>query len=171
MRPLRRVSSDFTKVRRVARFRLEEGYGSFHQFGMGDHPMDIVGAAEIVSAIAVLIGFGFAMVEMRRYRRRKVRETALELVKSYQTPEFAVAITLLIDLPEGLTKQQLEEHLREDMRLISLLMTTWESLGVLTFRHEVSLEFHLRHAGRLGAHRHRQQWRRGNQRHGHLDDR
>jgi hypothetical protein len=102
--------------------------------------MDIVGSAEIVSAIAVLIGFGFAIVEMRRYRRRKVRETALELVKSYQTPEFAVAITLLIDLPSGLTKQQLEEHLREDMRLISLLMTTWESLGILTFRHEVSLE-------------------------------
>jgi hypothetical protein len=102
--------------------------------------MDIVGAAEVVSAIAVLIGFGFAMVEMRRYRNRRVRESALELVKSYQTPEFAVAITLLIDLPEGLSKEQLEGHLGEDMRLISLLMTTWESLGVLTFRNEVSLE-------------------------------
>ena len=102
--------------------------------------MDIVGAAEVVSAIAVLIGFGFAVLEMRRYRTRRVRESALELVKSYQTPDFALAITLLIDLPAGLSKEQLERHLGEDMRLISLLMTTWESLGILTHRNEVSLD-------------------------------
>jgi hypothetical protein len=103
-------------------------------------PMDLVGAAEVVSAIAVLIGFGFALSEVRRYRRQKVRESALELVKSYQTMDFAVAITRLIDLPGGLSKQQLEKHLGEDMRFISLLMTTWESLGVLTFRQEVTLD-------------------------------
>jgi hypothetical protein len=102
--------------------------------------MDLVGGAEVVSAIAVLVGFGFAVVEMRRYRERKVRESALELVKSYQTPDFAVAITRLIDLPDGLSKQQLENLLGDDMRLVSLLMTTWESLGVLTFRQEVSLD-------------------------------
>ncbi len=102
--------------------------------------MDLVGAAEVISAIAVLVGFGFAVVEMRRYRRRKERESALELVKSYQTPDFAQAITRLIDLPEGLSKQQLESLLGPDMRLVSLMMTTWESLGVLTFRGEVSLQ-------------------------------
>lgn len=102
--------------------------------------MDLVGAAEIVSAAAVLVGFGFAFSETRRYRRLKARESALELVKSYQTPEFAVAITRLIDLPGGLSKAELEQRLGEDMRFVSLLMTTWESLGVLTYRQEVSLD-------------------------------
>lgn len=102
--------------------------------------MDLVGIAEIVSAIAVLIGFGFAISEVRRYRSQKIRESALELVKSYQTLDFAVAITRLIDLPDGLSKQQLENHLGDEMRYISLLMTTWESLGVLTFRQEVTLD-------------------------------
>ena len=102
--------------------------------------MDLVGIAEIVSAIAVLIGFGFAISEVRRYRSQKIRESALELVKSYQTMDFAVAITRLIDLPEGLSKQQIENHMGEDTRYIALLMTTWESLGVLTFRQEVTLD-------------------------------
>ncbi len=102
--------------------------------------MDVVGVAEVVSAVAMLIGFGFAVSEVRLHHRRKSRESALALLSSYQTPEFAVAITLLIDLPEGLSKKELEEELGDDLRLISLLMTTWESLGILTFRHEVSLD-------------------------------
>ena len=102
--------------------------------------MDLVGAAEVVSAIAVLIGFGFAMVEMRRYRSRKDRESMLELVRAYQTLEFSVALNKLIDLPDGLSKQQLEKHLGDDMRFISLVMTTWEGLGILTHRREVDLD-------------------------------
>jgi len=93
-----------------------------------------------VSAIAVLIGFGFAFVEIRRYRRRKDRESMLELVKSYQTLEFAVALNRLVDLPDGLSKLQLEKLVGEDMKFISLLMTTWEGLGILTYRREVDLE-------------------------------
>jgi hypothetical protein len=102
--------------------------------------MDLVGAAEVVSAIAVLVGFGFAMSEMRRYRTRKNRESMLEMVKAYQTLEFAVALNRLVDLPTGLTKHQLEVHLGDDMRYISLVMTTWEALGILTHRREVSLD-------------------------------
>jgi len=102
--------------------------------------MDFVGAAEVVSAIAVIIGFGFAFIEIRRYRSRKLRESMLELVKSYQTLEFAIALTRLIDVPDGLSKKQLEKHLGDDMRFISLLMTTWEGLGILIHRRELSLE-------------------------------
>ena len=61
-------------------------------------------------------------------------------MKSYQTLEFAVALNRLVDLPDGLSKQQLEKHLGQDMKFISLLMTTWEGLGILTYRREVSLE-------------------------------
>lgn len=102
--------------------------------------MDIVGIAEIVSAVAVLVGFGFAVSELRRYRRRKARESALALVNSYQTPEFAQAIMLLVDLPQGLSRDKLEERLGNRMGLISLLMTTWESLGILVYRRELGLD-------------------------------
>ena len=102
--------------------------------------MDLVGAAEVVSAAAVLVGFGFAVSEVRRSQRRKSRESALALVSSYQTPEVANAITLLVDLPEVLTRTSLKECCQEDFRLVSLLMATWESMGILAFRREVSLD-------------------------------
>ena len=102
--------------------------------------MDLVGVAEVVSAIAVIFGFGFAFMEVRRYRRRRIRESMLELVKSYQTLEFAVALNRLVDLPDGLSKQELEKHLGDDLRFISLLMTNWEAFGILVFRRELDLD-------------------------------
>ena len=101
--------------------------------------MDITGFAEVVQALAVLVGFGFAWNELRRYRARKERESTLALVDSYQTPEFAQALLMLVDLPEQATKSDLEATLGDDMKFVALLMTTWESLGLLVFRGEVSM--------------------------------
>ena len=42
-------------------------------------------------------------------------------------------------MPDDLTKEEIEAHAGDDMRLVYALMTTWESLGVLVFRGEVSL--------------------------------
>lgn len=102
--------------------------------------MDLVGIAEIVSAVAVVFGFGFALSEVKRYRERRARESALALVNSYQSVEFASAVMLIAYLEVGLTRAELEERLGTDMNLIALLMTTWESLGILVYRREVSLD-------------------------------
>lgn len=98
--------------------------------------MDLVGIAEIISAVAVVFGFGFAVSEVKRYRDRRARESALALVNSYRSLEFASAITLIVYVEEGLTRAELEERLGADMNLIALLMTTWESLGILVHRRE-----------------------------------
>lgn len=102
--------------------------------------MDLVGLAEIVSAIAVVFGFGFAVSEVKRYRERRARESALALVNSYRSLEFASAIMLIVYLEEGLTRAELERRLGTDMNLVALLMTTWESLGILVHRREVTLD-------------------------------
>ena len=102
--------------------------------------MDLVGTAEVVSAVAVVVGFGLASFELRRYRQRRNWESMLEMVKFYQTLEFAVALNRMVDLPDGLSKQQIEHHLGEDIRFVSLVMTTWEALGVVTYRREVDLD-------------------------------
>lgn len=102
--------------------------------------MDLVGIAEIVSAAAVLVGFGFAVSEVNRHRGARARESALALVRAYQTPEFATAILRLIELPEDMTREGLQARRESEVKLVGLLMTTWESLGILTFRREISLE-------------------------------
>jgi hypothetical protein len=96
---------------------------------------------QVVEAIAVTFGVVFAVVEWQRHTRQQEREAALELLHSFQTPDFAKALLLVYELPdEELSKKQIEERFGEDMHLVYALTTTWESLGVLVFRREIKLE-------------------------------
>ena len=93
--------------------------------------------AEVIQAVAVVGAFGFAWAEIRRFRARRNRESTLELVHSYQTPEFAEALLQMVYLPDGLSMDELEQHLGAKFKLVAILMTTWESLGLLVYRREV----------------------------------
>ena len=102
--------------------------------------MFIESAFQIVEAIAVTFGVAFAVIEWRQHSRRQERESALELLHSFQTPEFAEALLIVYSLPdEELSKSQVEAHAGEKMPLLYALTTTWESLGVLVFRGEIKL--------------------------------
>jgi hypothetical protein len=95
---------------------------------------------QAVQAAAVVVGVGFAVYETRRYRKERNREAALELLHAFQTPDFAKALVLVYRLPGGLSKQQIESSLGEDLHLVYAMTTTWESIGVLVFRGEVSID-------------------------------
>lgn len=95
---------------------------------------------QMLEAVAVVFGVGFAVVQVRQHQRRQARESAMELLHSFQTPEFAKALTLVYEMPDGLSKREVEERLGDDLHLVYAMTTTWESLGVLVFRRELSLE-------------------------------
>lgn len=102
--------------------------------------MDVASWTQLISTIALIIGVAFTAVQVHHLRVERGREATLELVHSFETPEFAKAIYLLSSIPEGLSREELEEHLGRDMESIYLLLTTWESLGILVFQGEVSLD-------------------------------
>ena len=102
--------------------------------------MSIEAIFQAVEAVAVVIAVGFAIVQVRQYRREKRREAALELLHSFQTPQFAKALNIVFNLPDGLSKDEIETTVGDDFHLIYALMTTWESLGILVFRGEVDLD-------------------------------
>lgn len=95
---------------------------------------------EGIQAAAVLVGVGFAVYEMRRYRSERNREAAMELLHAFQTPEFAKALVLTYRLPDGLSKEQIESRLGDDLHLVYAMTTTWESIGVLVCRGEVGID-------------------------------
>jgi hypothetical protein len=95
---------------------------------------------EFLGGLAVIGGVVFAVIQMRQYREGKQREIALELLRSFQTPDFAKALRAVYNMPDDLTKEGIEAYAGDDMHLVYALMTTWESLGVLVFRGEVSLD-------------------------------
>lgn len=64
----------------------------------------------------------------------------MELLRSYQTREFAAAALIVLNLPNDLSPQELEKRLGEKMELVFVLLVTFESLGILVFRGEVTLD-------------------------------
>ena len=102
--------------------------------------MSIEAIFQVVEAVAVVIAVGFAIVQVRQYRREKHREAALELLHSFQTPQFAKALNIVFNLPDDLSKEEIESTVGDDFHLVYALMTTWESLGILVCRGEVDLE-------------------------------
>jgi hypothetical protein len=102
--------------------------------------MSIEVISQIVEAFAVVIGVGFAIIQVKQYKLNKRREAALVLLHSFQTPSFAKALNLVYKLPDGLSKKQIEDQLGDEFHLVYALMTTWESLGILVYRGEIDLD-------------------------------
>ncbi len=52
----------------------------------------------IISATTLVVGVAFAIVQLRHFRAMREREVALELVHSFQTPEFAWGVRSVFEL-------------------------------------------------------------------------
>jgi hypothetical protein len=103
--------------------------------------MDIATLANLINPIAVTAGVIFAAAQIRYYRQRRRREAMLELVRSFQSPAFTSALCRVLSLPDGADAQKIREVLRPDGEdAVYLVSLTWESLGVLLFRREVTLD-------------------------------
>jgi len=95
---------------------------------------------QAVEATAVVIAVGFAMLQVRHYRRDRHREAAMELLHSFQTPSFARSLNIVFKMPDGLSKNEVEKFAGNEFHLIYALASTWESLGVLVHRGAIDLQ-------------------------------
>jgi hypothetical protein len=103
--------------------------------------MDLSTIANLINAIAVTAGVIFAAAQISYYRQRRQREAMLELVRSFQSPAFTSALRRVLSLPDGANTQKIREVLGPDGEdAVYLVSLTWESLGVLVFRSEVTLD-------------------------------
>ncbi len=103
--------------------------------------MDISTIANLLNAIAVTAGVIFAAAQIRQYRQRRQRDAMLELVRSFQSPAFTAALRRVLSLPDGADSAKIREVLGPDGEdAVYLVSLTWESLGVLVYRREVTLD-------------------------------
>src|SRR5207302_10195364 len=103
--------------------------------------MDISTIANLVNAIAVTAGVIFAAVQITQYRQRRHRDAMLELVRSCQSPAFTSALRRVLSLPDGADAQKIREVLGPDGEdAVYLVSLTWESIGLLLFRRELTLD-------------------------------
>lgn len=65
----------------------------------------------------------------------------LELVRSFQSPAFTAALRRVLSLPDGADTRTIHELLGPDGEdAVYLVSLTWESLGILLFRREVTMD-------------------------------
>ena len=103
--------------------------------------MDLSTLANLVNAVAVTAGVVFAAVQIRHYRHRQHRDTMLELVRSFQNPAFASALRRMNSLPDGASRKQIRELLGPDGEdAVFLIGLTWETIGLLVFRGEITFD-------------------------------
>ena len=88
--------------------------------------MSIQLALQGIETAAVLAGVIFAVVQVRQLRRDRRRAAAIELLHSFQTPVFAEALNIVYNLPDGLSREALEQRLDGRFPVLYSLMTTWE---------------------------------------------
>ena len=103
--------------------------------------MDISTLANLINAIAVTAGVIFAAAQIRQYRQRRQRDAMLELVRSFQSPAFTAALRRVLSLPDRADAAKIREVLGPDGEdAVYLVSLTWESLGVLVFRRQITLD-------------------------------
>lgn len=102
---------------------------------------DAIGAVgEFIGAMAVVASLIYLAIQVRQSKASGEREAAFEMIRSFQTAEFSRMLQLSFEVPPGLTGQELEERLGDDMPKLLSYMATWESLGIMVHRGQISLD-------------------------------
>jgi hypothetical protein len=95
---------------------------------------------DILTMVLVLAGAIFAGLEIRHMNRAREHANMLALISSFTSPEFNQALLYVFEMPEGLSKKEVEKHLGSDIKGIYTVMTTLESYGILLHRGEVTID-------------------------------
>ena len=90
--------------------------------------------AEIFSAIIVIGGIIFAVIQMRQTRQQRRELAAIELFRSFGSPDFTNAYRNALRYPDGLTAKQLEQEFPGFEQCAMLISTTMENVGVMMYQ-------------------------------------
>ena len=97
--------------------------------------------ADVVNAAAVTIGVVFAASQLFDIRRQRKRDAMLALVRSFQSGDFTTALRQINSLPDGANRAEIRATLGPDgENQVFMIGLTFESLGVLVFRREVTMD-------------------------------
>jgi hypothetical protein len=90
--------------------------------------------AEIIGAVIVIGGLFFAVLQMRQIRQQRRDLAAIELFRSFGSPQFTDAYRSILQLPDGLSAAEIASDYPQQDKYAMLICTTMENIGVMTFQ-------------------------------------
>ncbi len=100
--------------------------------------MDLSTLANIATALTVLTGVLFGVIEMRRARREREERAAFSAVQALMTPEWMSSSMIVASIPDGTTAEQIENDPRT-LEAALKIATIMEGLGYSVFARIVPL--------------------------------
>ncbi len=100
--------------------------------------MDLSTIANIATALTVLTGVAFGLIEMRRARREREERAAFAAVEAILTPEWMKSMIVVHDIPDGATAEGIraDAHLLEAVHSVGMIL---EGLGYAVYARIVPL--------------------------------
>lgn len=96
--------------------------------------------AEIIGILIVAGGFMFAAVQVRDYRRQRSDMAAIELARIWHEPNFSRAVRMILDLPSGISAEELGSRGPEYVDAAMQLALSLETVGLMVYRRVLQLD-------------------------------
>ena len=100
--------------------------------------MDLSTIANVATALTVLTGVAFGLIEMRRARRDREERAAFAAVQALMTPEWMSSSMIVAAIPDGTSAAELEGNPR-NLEAALKIATIMEGLGYSVFARIVPL--------------------------------
>ena len=99
----------------------------------------IANLARIIGSIAVISGITFGIIQIRQYQQQRRDIAAVQLVNSFQNPDFNKSLRRIWSLPDDTSAKEIRE-LGDDWEEAAFQVgMTLETMGVLVYRRIVPL--------------------------------
>lgn len=90
--------------------------------------------AEIVGTLTIIGGGIFGAVQLLEFRGQRRDAVAVELMRSFYNPEFSRAVTLIRNLPDGISADELRARGPATEEAALLIAMMYETMGLLVYR-------------------------------------
>jgi len=99
----------------------------------------IANLARIIGSIAVISGITFGIIQIRQYQQQRRDIAAVQLVNSFQNPDFNKSLRRIWSLPDDVTAKEIRERGDDWEEAAFQVGMTLETMGVLVYRRIVPL--------------------------------
>lgn len=90
--------------------------------------------SEIIGVVIVIGGLLFAMLQTRQFRQQRREMAAIELLRFFGSPRFSEAYRVILRMPDGMSAADIRSERRNLENAATLISTTMENIGVMTFQ-------------------------------------
>ena len=107
----------------------------------------LANVAEIIGAGSIITGLTFGWFQLRFFRTQQRDAVAINLMQTFYDQGLAQALALLQPLPDGIRLEEMREQGIEYVEAAITITTSFETMGLLVYRHIATLDLVLDLAG------------------------